>query len=323
MKKCIMVFVLLMVWCAKNNTPKDGAISVNGSWIKKDNIERILEMYKQEMARSFPEKSLEGLPPNIKKSIAKQLIANQVVLQEAKKHRFGYNAQKLQTTLDGIKKQFPDSATLKRELAKMGQTEEDMKNQIKDGLTVDSMVKSLMKPGDSATVKACKEYYDGNQANFASEKRYRVSQILFLVKKGTSPDKKNEIAQKANKIAADLKAGKDFAALAKKNSEDARTAAQGGDIGWFKKGDLQREFENAAIPLKQNEVSSVFETAAGFHIVKKIAEENLPPQPFEKVKGQIKNMLELKKQNDIVKHFVDSLISVANIVYADTAYKGE
>jgi parvulin-like peptidyl-prolyl isomerase len=323
MKKCIMIFILLVVCCAKDNTPKDGAIRVNGTWIKKSTVDRIVELYKQEMTRSFPEKSLTGLPPNIKKSIARQLIANEVVLQEAKKRNTGYNAARLTSTLEGIKKQFPDSAALKSELAKIGQTEEDMKSQIKDGLLVDSLLKTLFKPKDSVSVKACKEYYDSNQAKFASEKRYRVSQILFLVKKGTAADKKNAIAQKAAAVLAEIKAGKDFATLAKKKSEDTQTAAAGGDIGWFKKGDLQKEFETAAVPLKENEVSGVFETPAGFHIVKKTAEETLPPQPFDKVKDQIKNMLELKKQNDVVKQFVDSLVSSASIVYADTAYKGQ
>ena len=73
--------------------------------------------------------------------------------------------------------------------------------------------------------------------------------------------------------------------------------------------------------LKSNEISDVFETDVGFHIIKKTGEENLPPKSFDEVRPQIKNMIELKKHNDVVKQFVDSLFSISKITYADTAYK--
>jgi parvulin-like peptidyl-prolyl isomerase len=321
MKKCMLVFLMLLVCCANGNKPQDGAIRVNGTWIKKDNIDKVVELYKQQMLAAFPQKSLEGIPPTVKKNIAQQLIANELVLQEARKRKMPCDSARLEQMLEGIKKQFPDSAALDRELAKMGQTRQDMHNQVRDGLLIDTLIKSLSKPSDSVSEKACKEYYDGNQPQFASEKRFRVSQILFVVKKDASAAQKKAAADKAAKVLAEVKAGKDFAAEAKKYSEDPSTAKAGGDIGWFKKGDLKKEFDVVATPLKQNEVSNVFETDAGFHIAKKTGEEMLPPEPFEKAKDQIAKMLTLKKQNDIVKHFIDSLMVGAKIEYADTSYK--
>jgi parvulin-like peptidyl-prolyl isomerase len=321
MKKAFIVLVLLMVCCAKENVPADGAVRVNGTWIKKDQINRYAEMYREEMLRAYPEKALQGLPPDLNKNITRQLIANEVVLQEAKKRKIGFSKEKYQTTLDGIKKRFQDSAMFAAELAKMGQTETDVKGQIADGLTVDSMMKLLLKPVDSATAKECKAYYDGNQASFASEKRYRASQILFLVKKDATPDQKKAIQQNAQKVLAEVKAGKDFAALAKKYSQDPTTKSSGGDIGWFKRGDLMKEFETAVMTLQMNQASDVFETQVGFHIIKKSGEETLPPQTFDKVEGQIKTMLLLKKQNDVIKRFVDSLMTAASVYYADTSLR--
>lgn len=323
MKRYAAVFLVLLFYCANESVQKDGAIRVNGSWIKKTTIEKVTEVYRQEMLRAFPQKALESLPPNLAKTIAKQLVANELVLQEAKKRNIGCNEARLKQTLEGIKKQFPDSASLRRELAKVGQTEEDMKNQVRDGLAVDSMIKILFKSVDSVTEKACKDYYDANHAKFTGEKRYRVSQILFAVKKGATPAARNEIAQRADKVLSELKAGRDFTAAVKKYSDDLGTAKAGGDIGWFKKGDLKPEFDRVAVSLKQNEVSSVFETDAGYHIVKKTGEDTLPPPRFDQVKDQIRKMLESKKQNDVVKHFVDSLVSAAKIFYADTIYKSE
>ena len=272
------------------------------------------------MTRMMPQQALQPVPPEVKKNVAMQLIANELVLQEAKKRRIGCDSAKVETTFAGIVKQFPDAITMKNQLARMGQTEQTLRGQIKDGLTVDSLMKTLFKKSDTATALECKTYYDGNKSQFASEKRIKASQILLLVKKEMSADQKKDVSDKAKKILAELRAGKDFGACAKKYSQD-RNASTGGDIGWFKKGDIKPEFEKVAMTLKSNEISDILETDVGFHIIKKTGEENLPPKSFDEVRPQIKNMIELEKHDDVVKQFVDSLFSISKVTYADTAYK--
>jgi Parvulin-like peptidyl-prolyl isomerase len=320
MKKVFIFSLLLMLFCSKENVPKDGVVSVNGTWITQTEIDKIVEMYRQQMMRVMPQQALQPVPPEVKKNVAMQLIANELVLQEAKKRHIGCDSVKVETTFAGISKQFPDAVTMKNELARMGQTEQTLRGQIKDGLTVDSLMKMLFKKSDTATVLECKTYYEGNQAQFASEKRIRASQILLLVKKEMNADQKKTVSDKAKKILAELRTGKDFGACAKKYSQDPN-ASTGGDIGWFKKGDIKPEFERVAMSLKLNEISDVFETDVGFHIIKKTSEESLPPKSFDEVRPQIKNVIELKKHNDVVKQFVDSLFSISKITYADTAYK--
>lgn len=320
MKKVFIFSFLLMLFCSKENVPKDGVVSVNGTWITQGEIDKIVEMYREQMTRMMPQQALQPVPPEVRKNVAMQLIANELVLQEAKKRRIGCDSAKVETTFAGIVKQFPDATTMKSQLARMGQTEQTLRGQIKDGLTVDSLMKTLFKKSDTATTLECKTYYDGNKSQFASEKRIKASQILLLVKKEMSADQKKDVSDKAKKILAELRAGKDFGACAKKYSQDPN-ASTGGDIGWFKKGDIKPEFERVAMTLKSNEISDVFETDVGFHIIKKTGEENLPPKSFDEVRPQIKNMIELKKHNDVVKQFVDSLFSISKITYADTAYK--
>jgi parvulin-like peptidyl-prolyl isomerase len=74
--------------------------------------------------------------------------------------------------------------------------------------------------------------------------------------------------QKAEDILKRVQAGEDFAALAKEFSEDPGSRAQGGDLGWFGRGVMVKEFEDAAFALKQGEVSGVVESPFGYHIIK-------------------------------------------------------
>jgi parvulin-like peptidyl-prolyl isomerase len=73
--------------------------------------------------------------------------------------------------------------------------------------------------------------------------------------------------QKAEDILKRVKAGEDFATLAKENSDDAGSKEQGGDLGWFGRGQMVKEFEDEAFKLKDNEVSGIVETKFGFHII--------------------------------------------------------
>lgn len=74
--------------------------------------------------------------------------------------------------------------------------------------------------------------------------------------------------KKADDLLAQVKAGADFAKLAKENSQDQASAVNGGDLGYFGKGKMVPEFEKAAFELKVGEVSSVIRTVYGFHIIK-------------------------------------------------------
>jgi peptidyl-prolyl cis-trans isomerase C len=320
MKKCLVFGLMLVLFCSKENIPKDGVINVNGKWISKGEIEKVVEMYRQQMMQVMPQQALEAVPPEVKKNVAKQLIASELALKEAKKRHIPCDSVKFEKTLSGIIKQFPDMATMRRELAKMGQTEQALRDQLRDGLMVDSLMKTLYKKSDTATTAQCQAYYDANTQQFASEKKVRASQIMLLVKKEATPDQKKAIADKARKIFQELKTGKDFSECAKKYSQDPNAAA-GGDVGWFKKGDIKPDFERVVFSLKPDEMSDVVETDLGFHIIKKTGEETLPPKKFDDVKAQIGNMLSLKRQNEVVTNFIDSLMALATITYADTSYR--
>ena len=320
MKKCFIFGLMLVLFCSKENIPKDGVISVDGKWISKAEIEKVVEMYRQQMMQLMPQQALEAVPPEVKKNIAMQLIASELALKEAKKRHIVCDSAKFEKALSGIVKQFPDKATMKRELEKMGQTEQTLRDQLRDGLIVDSLMKTIYKRADTATTAECQAYYGANSQQFASEKKTKASQIMLLVKKEATPEQKKGISDKAQKILQELRAGKDFAACAKKYSQDPN-ASSGGDIGWFKKGDIKPDFERVAFSLKPDQISDVFESDLGFHIIKKTGEETLPPKKFDQVRAQIGNMLSLKRQNDIVRNFVDSLMALATITYADTSYR--
>ncbi len=81
----------------------------------------------------------------------------------------------------------------------------------------------------------------------------------------------------ANKVENDLKAGKDFAELAKQYSTDTGSKDNGGNLGWFPRGQMVKEFEDAAFSLKVNEISSPISTTYGVHIIQVLGHEQNRP----------------------------------------------
>ncbi len=93
----------------------------------------------------------------------------------------------------------------------------------------------------------------------------------------------------AKKITGDLKAGGDFAALSKEYSKDPGAAAQGGDLGFFKKGDMVPEFAAAAFALKDGEVTAApVQTQFGWHVIQVIEHRQAPPPTFESAQEEFR-----------------------------------
>ena len=135
--------------------------------------------------------------------------------------------------------------------------------------------------------------YQANMDKYRTPERVMVRHIL-LTTQGKPPDQVAKQKAKAEDLLKQLKAGADFAALAKKNSEDVGSAEKGGDLGWIVRGQTVKNFENAAFSLKPKEISDVITTEYGFHILQVMDKQQAHVQTFDEVKAQIAT--ELKRQ---------------------------
>ena len=115
--------------------------------------------------------------------------------------------------------------------------------------------------------KEIEEYYKTNSAQFHRPKEAKVRYISIGVAPGASAEQKNRERERAEIIVKDARAGKDFAQLAKRESNDS-SAAKGGDIGWIAAGQMPPPIETAIFSLAKGAVSDPVETPAGFQIFK-------------------------------------------------------
>ncbi len=139
--------------------------------------------------------------------------------------------------------------------------------------------------------EAVADFYQKNAAQFATPEVAHARHILVRVDEKASAEDQAKAKAKIEAVAARLKAGEDFAAVAKEVSEDPGSAVQGGDLGWFQHGQMVPEFDKAAFALKTGEVSAPVKTQFGWHLILLEERKEAGQKPLDEVKDQIRRRL--------------------------------
>jgi peptidyl-prolyl cis-trans isomerase C len=132
--------------------------------------------------------------------------------------------------------------------------------------------------------QAAKEQYDLNKAKYMEQEQLRAAHVLIATQ-----GKDAEAARKlATEIHAKAVAGADFAKLVDEFSDDRGSKARGGDLGFFVRGRMVKEFEQAAFALQNpGDLSPVIQSPFGFHVIKLIERKSARQKEFDEVKAQI------------------------------------
>jgi peptidyl-prolyl cis-trans isomerase D len=132
--------------------------------------------------------------------------------------------------------------------------------------------------------------YKENLPRYTAPEERRASHILIKAEKSATPEQRKAARAKAEQLLAQLqKNPAQFAELAKKNSDDPGSAANGGDLDFFGHGAMVKPFEDAAFALKPGQLSGVVESDFGFHIIELTAIRGGQAQAFEAVRAQIED----------------------------------
>jgi peptidyl-prolyl cis-trans isomerase C len=140
-----------------------------------------------------------------------------------------------------------------------------------------------------------KDYYEKHKADLTTNNQVRASHILV----------KSE--DDAKKILGQLKKGGDFSKIAKEKSIDTGSAKNGGDLGFFSRGQMVPEFEKAAFSLKEGELGGPVKTQFGYHIIKVTGKKEGKVVEFDKVKDLLTQRVTAEKQKEAFDSYMEGL----------------
>ena len=143
------------------------------------------------------------------------------------------------------------------------------------------------------------KYHRRHLEQFEILEKIKASHILIKVDEGTDQAVREEKKAFAEKLLEEVKAGKDFAELARVNSDDTASAVKGGNLGYFTRGSMVKPFEQAAFNMKPGDISEVVETTFGYHIIK--VEEYTEPgvRSLEESMDEVKTGLRQEKAKQL------------------------
>ena len=144
-----------------------------------------------------------------------------------------------------------------------------------------------------ATQDAIMQYYEEHKADFPSPEQVKASHILIKTEEDATAEAVENARQEAESILKQAQAeGADFADLAKKHSQDEGSASRGGDLGFFQKGQMVPEFEEASFALAPGEIGGPVKTQFGFHIIKVEEKKEAGVKRVEEIYPLLRGILE-------------------------------
>lgn len=273
---------------------------VNGKKIAREEFNnmmmRLQQQQEQNGANLTAEQRLQG-----ENNVLDSLIEYNLIVQEAKRQKVKVPKAELEKQFNEISKQFPDKKTFRDQLTQMGLSERKLRALIEEEQVYTKFGEQVQKV--KVTAKDIADAFVQVQARH----------ILIKTEEG----KEKEAEKKAKEVLGKVKAGGDFAALAKQYSDDPGSKENGGDLGFFGQGQMVPAFEKAAFALKKNEVSDLVKSDYGYHIIQVLDRKEAKGEEFQKQKKDLEKQVKEKKGQEAYQQMVSDLKAKGKIEIVD------
>ena len=275
---------------------------VNGEDVKKSEFDMLVRNIELSRGPIPPERRDEVL-----RAALNQLVEYTLLQQEAKNRKVTVSDAEVNERIKEMQGQFPTEEAFKKALDARNMSIDRLRDDARVDMVISRMVEGEVASAQPPTDAECKDYYDKNPDRFKLGEAVRASHILILAdEKADEPTKKKARTQ-IESIHKRVKAGEDFAKLAKENSQDG-SAAQGGDLDFFGRGRMVPPFEQAAFALNPGEVSDIVTTQFGYHIIKVTERRAASTVPYdEQLQERLRTILTEEKKQEKAASFVTSL----------------
>lgn len=289
----------------------DTVARVNGVDIPKSAIlaelKTTLELYNSQGISLTPDQEKAAVKKLVDREIKRTLLS-----QKAKDLAIQISAEMVEKELQTIKTKFDSDSAFEKKLSLKNLTLEQYKEEIKWDLILGQIIQREMASQIEASPEEIKTYYEKNPKMFNTEEKVRASVILIKVapNAGDAGDKKAR--EKIEMILSQIKNSSDFSDEAKKHSQDSM-GPRGGDLGFFNKSQVLPAFSEKAFKMKVGEVSDIFKTNFGYHILKVTDKQPETHTTLEEAREKIKGILKNEKLSKQATAYSEALKKQADI----------
>jgi parvulin-like peptidyl-prolyl isomerase len=276
-----------------------GAAVVDGQEITRKQLEdRVASVSRGQPAQG-------GADAATTRRVLLQLIQDTLVSREAERRGITIGEADIAAQIKGIRDRFQSEQEFQQALAQEGLDLEGLRDRIRNQAAIQKIQEGFAAEIKVTDAEIKQAYGDGSRFE-----ELRVSHILFATPQGTDPAPK---LKKARETLARIRAGADFAAVAKQVSEDPGSKPQGGDLGQpiTRTSQIVPEFIEAAFKMKAGQVSEPVKSQFGYHLIKVTSRKK--PTLAQKTE-EIKNGISQSRAQEKFQGFISDLVKRANVV---------
>jgi peptidyl-prolyl cis-trans isomerase C len=314
MKKIFAILALCGLLFTVSVSAEERAASVNGRSIALRDYQRELSDYQERYEAVRGSALSDADKAEVGKKILDNLIAQELLVEECENAGIVADKDYVNGEMSSIRGQFPDEKSFAEALEQEKVTPEELEARIVKNFMIDTLVREQIAKDVSVSEFELSAYYNEHLESFAQPERIKASHILIAVDKAASAKVKEDARIRLSGIRRRIEKGESFAGLAKEFS-DCPSGEAGGDLGFFSRGDMVEEFEDAAFKLEKGELSGIVESEFGFHLILLTEREAGSLIPYDTVRPDLESyLLDEKIQNAVLDH-IDTLMKKARIEY--------
>lgn len=286
------------------------AAVVNEEVILLSEVDKICQASLDEVPSTLPLDEVVKRKRDIRKAALDTLIDELLIKQQVREHKVSVSPDEVQKQIGQLmkdnnlnEKQFAEALKLE------GKTVEDLKREISRQMERSKLIDLQMRTNPELRSQIQvreKEIEDYYQLHYSTMERVRASHILFVLPPGSSAEKEKEVRAQAKKVLEQLRKGAPFDLMAKQHSDDP-SSALGGDLGWFRRGDMVESFEKVAFGLKKGQLSDLVKTKFGIHIILLTDRSTEGAPDMAKVSNEIRSRLHREKFQRAMQGWLEEL----------------
>jgi len=294
------------------------AAIVNGVKILESDVEEIIRPNLDKLAektKNAPAGTAESYVEQFRQLALEQLIRRTLLDEEIREAKIVISDQAVRNHIQEMASAEGMSvAAFTEAIERQGRTMEEIKREVRAGLARNQFMETIWEGKINVTEQDARKYYEENTEEFNVPELVRASHILVTPEAVGDPNSMANARARAEELLAEVKAGADFAEVAKAHSS-CPSAPGGGDLGFFPRGKTTPRFEKSAFALEAGQISDVVETDYGFHIIKVTDRKEPSTITFEQGKKRIIEKLIEEKQIEFANEYLEKLKAEAEIVY--------
>ncbi len=286
------------------------AATVNGEGIERARLQGAVDSMLQRTGGAAALRD-PGHYKNVETQVLDVLIGQELLWQKAQEDDVVVSDTDVDAALAQIKQRFKSEEQFTSEISRGGFTADTYREDVRRRLSVQRYMVEKIAPGVMIGDQEVDEFYASNPERMKQPEEVRARHILIKV----NPEvvgADQAAREKVEKLRAEIEAGADFAELAKQHSEGP-SAPNGGDLGFFTRGQMVPPFEQTAFALASGEVSDAVKTRFGYHIIRVEERRGGGTIPKEQVAERIREYLKQRKVQENTQGLVQDLRADADV----------